>query len=133
MFSSINKREKEKEVSWTPPSAFRKYEIVFCDEASQFDDLEWKRLFTTLKEQPHLPYCVVVADFQQLQPVSGGKLCKQFCDRMETVKLDTVYRSQDPEHILFQNRIRETQPDRKTVREYFAERHWKDYSLQECV
>jgi hypothetical protein len=127
------KRQKEKEVSWTPPSAFRKYEIIFCDEASQYDDLEWKRLFIALKEQPHLPYCVVVADFQQLQPVSGGGLCKKFCGRMETIQLDTVYRSQDPEHLLFQNRIRENQPDKGILREYFAERHWEGYSLQECV
>ena len=127
------RRGRDKGVAFVPPSGFRKYEVVFCDEGSQYDDQEWERLFVTLREQPHLPYCVIVADFQQLQPVSGGKLCKMFCDRMVTVTLDTVYRSSDGEHLLFQNRIRETQPDKKTLREYFDERHWDEYSLQECV
>ena len=68
------KRPTEKAVTWTPPSAFRKYEVVLCDEASQYDDREWERLYATIREQPHSPYCVVVADFQQLQPVSGVSL-----------------------------------------------------------
>ena len=89
------------------PSGFRKYEVVYCDEASQYDDLEWQRLYTTLKEQPHSPYCIVVADFQQLRPVSGGTLCRRFCERMHTVELKTVYRSTDERHLVFQNRIRE--------------------------
>ena len=127
------KRDKENAVAWVPPSGFRKYEVVFCDEASQYDDREWSRLFKTLQEQPHFPYCVVVADFQQLQPVSGGGLCKKFCDRMETVQLQTVYRTQDPAHLLFQNRILEMQPDKGILREYFGERHWDGFTLAECV
>ena len=43
------RRAKEGEVSWSPPSAFRKYDVVFCDEASQYDDTEWSRLFQTIK------------------------------------------------------------------------------------
>ena len=101
------KRQKEVSVSWVPPSAFRKYEVVYCDEGSQYDDLQWKRVYLTLMEQPHSPYCVVVADFQQLQPVSGGDLCRQLCESMHKVELKTVYRSTDPQHLVFQNRIRE--------------------------
>ena len=48
----------------------------FCDEGSQYDDLEWQRLFQTVKEQPHLPYVMVVADFQQLRPMSNGSMCE---------------------------------------------------------
>ena len=43
------KRAKEGEVAWAPPSAFRKYDIIFCDEASQYDDTEWSRMFQTIK------------------------------------------------------------------------------------
>ena len=31
------------------------------------------------------------------------------------------------------NRIRDVQPDRPQLAEYFGERHWKNSSLQECV
>lgn len=127
------KREKEEAVTWVPPSAFRKYEVVFCDEASQYDDLEWERLFKTLQEQPHSPYCVVIADFQQLQPVSGGNLCKRFCERMPFVELKTVYRTTDDDHKLFQNRIRECQPSKIELVDFFADRHWSGISLREAV
>ena len=127
------KRTKDNNVQWAPPSAFRQYDVVFCDEASQYDDREWKRLYQTLREQPHLPYCVVVADFQQLQPVSGGGLCWKFCQQMPFVELKTVYRSLDETHNLFLNRIRDKQVPKADLQEYFGERHWYDYSLSECV
>ena len=103
------------------------------DEASQYDDRERERPLRSVKEQPHAPYCAVVADFQQLQPVSAGNLCKQFCDRMVRVTLNTVYRSTDEEHLLFRNRIRHTQPSKPMLREYFEDRHWSTDSLQSRV
>ena len=127
------KRDRDNKVDFVPPSGFRKYEAVFCDEASQYDDLEWARLFKTVKEQPHSPYVVVVADFQQLRPLGNGCLCKRFCELMDTIELETSYRSQCEDHLLFQNRIRDVQPDRPTLTEYFHGRHWKDSSLEECV
>jgi hypothetical protein len=120
-------------VTWTPPSAPRQYDLVLLDEASQYDDPEWERLYTTSKEQPHKPFAVVVADFQQFQPVSGGDRCQAFCQRMQIVKLDTVYRSADEQHLLFLNRLREGQPSREVLIEYFDDRHWRRRSMQECV
>ena len=64
-------------------------------------------------EQPHLPYVVAVADFQQLQPVVSGGHCQEMVLNWPRVTVDTVYRSQDPEHLLFQNRTREQQPSRE--------------------
>ena len=127
------KRDRDNKVEFVPPSGFRKYEVVFCDEGSQYDDLEWERLFKTVREQPHSPYVVVVADFQQLRPMSNGSMCRDFCEQMETIELATSYRSTCPEHLLFLNRIRDVQPDRPTLVEYFRERHWNDSSLEECV
>jgi hypothetical protein len=124
---------KDSQVRWSPPSALRRVDLILFDEGSQYDDPEWSRSYTCIREQPHLPYVAVVADFQQLQPVTSGGLCKKFCERMETVTLDTVYRSTDEEHLLFQNRIRFDQPDRPMLQEYFGERHWGDWSLQSCV
>ena len=52
---------------------------------------------------------------------------------MQTVTLDTVYRTSDEEHLLFQNRVRYTQPSKPVLEEYFGERHWSQYSLASCV
>ena len=51
----------------------------------------------------------------------------------ESVRLDTVYRSKDQEQLLFCNRVRDRQPDRQTLEEYFGERHWGEHDLSECV
>ncbi len=116
-----------------PPSALRRIDLILCDEASQYEDREWSRLFTSIKEQPHKPFTGLVADFQQLQPVVSGDLCRQFCEKMHTVRLDTAYRSKDEQHLLFLNRIRFDQPDRATLEEYFEDRHWYRQSLPSCV
>ena len=52
---------------------------------------------------------------------------------MQTVLLDTVYRSADESHLLFQNRIRAAQPSREQLLDYFEDRHWQHQSLTECV
>ena len=52
------------------PSALRRIDLILVDEASQYDNREWELFYQQVKEQPHLPYTVVVADFKQLQPVS---------------------------------------------------------------
>ena len=44
-----------------------------------------------------------------------------------------MYRSKDPDHLLFQNRIRVKQPTRQALREYFGSRHWKRRSLSQYV
>ncbi len=104
---------KDEQVRWAPPSALRRIDLILVDEASQYDDREWKRFAQSVSEQPHLPYVVVVADFQQLQPVVSGGLCKQMTATWPSVTLDTVYRPSEPDHLLFQNRIRDKQPTRQ--------------------
>ena len=44
---------KDSKVRWSPPSALRRIELILCDEASQYEDREWERLFGSIKEQPH--------------------------------------------------------------------------------
>ena len=120
-------------VRWAPPSALRRKELLLCDEGSQYADLEWRRFYQSVQEQPHRPFTVVFADFQQLQPLGEGSLCWLHCRRMEEVELTTVYRSSDPRHLLFLNRIREVQPTRQQLEEYFEDRVWRRYTLRECV
>ena len=52
---------------------------------------------------------------------------------MQTVVLDTVYRSSDPSHLLFLNRIRQAQPTRELLEVYFEDRYWRRRSLMSCV
>ena len=75
----------------------------------------------------------IAADFQQLSPVVSGGLCEAFCNKMVSVEMKTVYRSTDPDHLVFLNRIRIEQPTREILTEYFGDRHWKNDSLEDSV
>ena len=122
---NYKRKGADSKVVWTPPSALRKIDLILCDEGSQYENEEWERLFSVIREQPHRPFTGLVADFKQLQPVVSGGQCERFCQRMQTVELKTVYRTSDSEHLIFLNTIREKQPTREFLEEYFAERHWK--------
>ena len=52
---------------------------------------------------------------------------------MHTIELKTVYRSKDEQHLLFLNRIREKQPEKSLLTEYFEGRHWRHQDLESCV
>ena len=69
-------------VSWAPPSALRKIDLILIDEASQYDDREFVRLYQSIKEQPNSPYTAIVADFQQIQPIGSGQKCFNFCMKL---------------------------------------------------
>ena len=105
----------DEKVQWAPPSALRRIDVILVDEASQYDNREWTRFAQTVSEQPHLPYVVAVADFQQLQPVVSGGLCREMLHSWPRIDLDTVYRTSDPDQLLFLNRIRERQPSRQAL------------------
>ena len=106
--------------------------VSFTSSSRRLNDLEWGRLFQTVREQPHSPYVVVVADFQQLQPVSGGQLCKKFCMVMDRIELKTIYRSTDAEHVLFLNRIREERRGRKDKERFGGRSGEKCEEGREC-
>ena len=115
------------------PSAFRCIDLILCDVASQYGDREWSRFFSCIKEQPRPPFVVVVADFQQLQPVVVGGLCKTFCDKLQKCPQDTLDRSRDEDHMFVRNRVRCEQLDMPRLEEYFGYRHWTDHDLRDCV
>ena len=105
----------DEEAQWAPPSAQRRIDLILIDEAVQYDNREWKRLSQAMMEQPHLPSVVAGGDFQQLQPVVSGGLCQKMLTDWPWITLDIVYRTSDPEHLLFLNRIREQQPSRDAL------------------
>ena len=106
----------DRKVTWAPPSAMRSIDLILVDEASQYDNREWKRFTQSVAEQPHSPFLVAVADFQQLQPVVAGGLCHHALKSWPCIQLDTVYRTSDEAQLLFLNRIREQQPSRQVNR-----------------
>ena len=59
---------------------------------------EFSRLFTSIQEKPDKPVTVIVADFQQLQPVGSGLQCRHYCEQTKTAEMKTVYRSEDEDH-----------------------------------
>ena len=105
-------------ISGLVQSALRRIDVILVDEASQYDNREWKRLAQSVAEQPHLPYVVAVADFQQLQPVVSGGLCQEMVSGWPEITLDTVYRSSDEQHLLFLTRVRGHQPSREVLAKY---------------
>ena len=123
----------DSQVTWAPPSALRRIDLILVDEASQYEDQEWTRFFQVVREQPHMPFTAVVADFRQLQPVVAGGQCQRHCKCMQTVELKTVYRSSDEAHLVFLNRIRMLQPTREILESYFEDRQWKHMSMEAAV
>ena len=137
---NYKRKGQDSKVTWSPPSALRRIDLILVDEGSQYADLEFGRLFQGLREQPHSPFVAIVADFQQLQPVvaegdTSRELCKGFCQGLPTVELKTVYRTSDEDHLVFLNGIRHQQPDRPMLEQYFGDRHWKSshHELSDCV
>ena len=42
---NYKRRGKDGLVRWTPPSALRRIELVLCEEASQYENTDWDRLW----------------------------------------------------------------------------------------
>ena len=122
----------DQKVAWAPPSALRQKDCILIDEGSQYDDLEMRRLFQSIQEQPHRPFTTIVADMQQLQPLVSGEFVRGLVNTLQKVSLETVYRSKDATHLEFLNRIRFKQPTRPMLDAYFEGRIWRD-SLQAAV
>ena len=107
-------------------------DCILIDEGSQYDDVEMQRLFQSIQEQPHRPFTTIVADMQQLQPLVSGVFVRSLVSSLQSVSLETVYRSKDATHLEFLHRIRFKQPTRPLLDEYFAGRIWRG-SLEAAV
>jgi len=81
---------------------------------------------------PHKPFVCIAADMAQLRPVGSGSGVERALRSMQKIELTTIYRSTDPDHLVFLNKVRDTQPDRKTLRKYFEGRHWQG-GMKEAV
>ena len=77
----------DSKVTWTPPSALKRIDLILMDEASQYADTEFLRFVQSVTEQPHRPFTGIVADFQQLQPIESGARMAAYCKQFGTVQL----------------------------------------------
>ena len=60
-------------------------------------------------------------DFAQLEAIDGNDVVRRACEGMTSqIQLTTVHRSQDEKHLAFVSAIRESQPSRQEIREYFG-------------
>ena len=111
-------RNYDKVVEYSPPTRLRRYDLIILDEGSQVDDAITKMLILGIGELPQMPYVVVAADFQQLNPVTGGRAMRLATSKYPTVTLDTMYRSDDEPHLDFLRAIRKKQSAKKYFYEY---------------
>ena len=119
-------RPRDGKVRWCAPSALRKIDLILVDEASQYNDRDFLRFYPTIRQQPHAPVVVVVADFQQLQSVGpSDNSWRRWCHGLPNIcQLGTIYRTCDPTHLQFLTKIRHSVPDRSTLMSYFGARYW---------
>jgi len=128
----VIRREADEVVQYCPPTRLRKYDIILIDEASQVDDKIFEKVIIAIRELPQKPMLCIAHDMKQLRPVGSGHMMASFLKNLRTVELKTIYRSEDPPHLLFLNHIREGQPPKKLISEYFAGRNWTG-DLQSAV
>ena len=132
-------REQEALVNHAPPSSLSKYDAILLDECSQIDNSVARKVTYAIDELPQKPFVAIAADYKQLQPVEpdGSKKKRRsnyqpacsymarISKRLPTVTLNTIYRTDDPALLDFLNKVREDQPDRDTIFEFFKNRRFR--------
>ena len=110
--------------TYAPPSRLRGYDLIVIEEASQVDDAVFRLLTMAILELPQKPFVAIVGDFQQLQPVAGGGLLRDFVAGLPHIHLaqHEYARSQDPKLLQFLGHIRKHQPSREELYDFFEGR-----------
>ena len=126
-------RNNDRVVTYQPPSRFRRYDLFLCDEASQVTDDVWLKFYMSVQEMAHQPFVVLAGDFQQLQPVGGKSLLQRCVAVLPVVELERVYRSEDPLHLPFCHHLRDHQPSRARLDDYFSCRRFLRHRMADAV
>ena len=121
-----------------PPSRLRLFDVIFLDEVSMLERYVFEALFRQVQELPQRPVFVVAGDFAQLAAVDRDPVVRRCCHVFHSqFELTTVHRSRDQQHLDFVSAIRESQPSRQLIREYFEKPMnrflTEDKSLEEWV
>jgi ATP-dependent exoDNAse (exonuclease V) alpha subunit len=115
---------------YIPPGRLRTFDLIVYDEISQLEDSVWQQVRTAIVElNPH-PFVCFVGDFKQLQPVHGDPELQRTLEAMvqggtlRHVELQqhALSRSNDSGLLDFLSEIREHQPSKAFVAEFFQNR-----------
>ncbi|CAE7859312.1 unnamed protein product, partial [Symbiodinium necroappetens] len=129
---SAFKLTRPADAAYIPPGRLRRYDVIIFDEVSQIDGQVWDDLKTALAELHPGPLVLFVGDFQQLQPVHGPpqlqldldvQVSEGTVDRID-LKNHNMARSIDPGMLAFLHQVRERQPSRRELQQFFAGRIW---------
>ena len=105
--------------TYSPPGRLRRYDLIFIDEASQITDEIWDVLWIGIRELPQKPLVVVGADYQQVAPIGGGSFGQDLCEKIHTIELTVVHRTDDPTLLTFLDTARKKQPSKTILRDFF--------------
>ena len=133
---------------YIPPGRLRHFDLIIYDEVSQLQSDVWRKVRTAIVElNPH-PFVMLVGDFQQLQPAFGEAELKNTIDimleqgqlRHIELELHAMARSTDPTLLDFLHEIRQEQPSKSRIAEFFSGRRLaadknckKDHHIAEAV
>ena len=115
---------------YIPPGRLRMFDFIIYEEISQLDGAVWERVRTAIVELHHHPFVMLVGDFKQLQPAFGQPVLKNTLDAMiqaghlRHIQLEQhpLARSNDAALLDFLSDIRDDQPEKETLREFFKGR-----------
>jgi hypothetical protein len=117
---------------YIPPGRLRNFDLIIYDEISQLEDVVWQQVRTAIVElNPH-PFICFVGDFKQLQPVHGEPELQQTLEDMVQagtlrhieLQQHELARSNDPNLLDFLSEIRERQPSKDCLGDFFGSRRF---------
>ena len=114
-------RERDRErAKCNPPSRLKLFDVILLDEVSMLEEEVFEALFRHVQELPQRPIFVAAGDFAQLEAIDRNMLVRNVCEMFASqFELTTVHRSKDPKHLRFVSAIREAQPSREQIKDYF--------------
>ena len=127
-------------VTRAPPSTLNLFDAIFLDEVSMLEEDVFESLYRSIQELPQRPIFVTAGDFAQLEAVNPSRFVRLLCDLFHQIQLTSVHRSRDPKHLAFVSSIRESQPSRECIAEYFDGRffgrdeplhHWVKFGMDQ--
>ena len=75
---------------------------------------------------------LLCADFAQLRPIADCQIMLRLCKDMQTVELQTLYRTKDPAKLHFLSHVRREQPSRSMLESFWKGRVFAG-TLREAV
>ena len=116
----FSRESDRRQAKCNPPSRLQTFDVIFLDEVSMLSLEVFEALFRHIQELPQRPIFAVAGDFAQLKALDGNQTVRLCCEMFDSqFVLSTVHRSKDPKHLAFVSSIRDAQPSRQQILDYF--------------